>query len=293
MSPTALARYRARMSRVLDYIDAHLDDELDVAHLSRVAAFSKFHFHRQFGELLGIGVYKYVQLRRFKRAAYQLAFREEDVLQIALTNGYDGPEAFARAFKKAVGRTPSEFRREPSWNPWYALYEPLRALRNTHMTTSPTLADVSTIDFKATAVAVLEHRGAPALLGDSIRKFIEWRKHNALPPRSSATFNILYDDPTHVAPSDYRFDLCAATARPVAPNPQGVVSKTIPEGRCAVLRLTGSDDRLETAIRFLYSQWLPQSGEELRDFPLFLQRVKFFPDVAEHEAVLDIFLPLK
>jgi AraC family transcriptional regulator len=38
---------------------------------------------------------------------------------------------------------------------------------------------------------------------------------------------------------------------------------------------------------------LPQSDEELRDFPLFFQRVSFFPDVAESEAVTDVFLPLK
>jgi len=34
-------------------------------------------------------------------------------------------------------------------------------------------------------------------------------------------------------------------------------------------------------------------GEELRDFPLFMQRVKFFPDVPDSEAVTDIYLPLR
>jgi len=38
---------------------------------------------------------------------------------------------------------------------------------------------------------------------------------------------------------------------------------------------------------------LPGSGAELRDFPLYVQRVKFFPEVPEHEAVTDAFLPLK
>ena len=43
----------------------------------------------------------------------------------------------------------------------------------------------------------------------------------------------------------------------------------------------------------LYAHWLPTSGEELRDFPLFMQRVKFFPDVPDGEAETDIYLPLK
>ena len=43
----------------------------------------------------------------------------------------------------------------------------------------------------------------------------------------------------------------------------------------------------------LYRDWLPESGEELRDFPLFFHYVKKVPDVPEHEQVTDVFLPLK
>jgi AraC family transcriptional regulator len=55
------------------------------------------------------------------------------------------------------------------------------------------------------------------------------------------------------------------------------VQKLIPGGRCAVLRHIGSEDHLGETVSFLYSQWLPQSGEELRDFPLYFQRVLVFP----------------
>jgi AraC family transcriptional regulator len=43
----------------------------------------------------------------------------------------------------------------------------------------------------------------------------------------------------------------------------------------------------------LYREWLPASGEEPRDFPPFLQRVTLFPQVPEHEAIVDVFVPLK
>ena len=116
---SAAAHYTARFRNVLAYIDAHLDGDVSVAALSSVASSSKFHFHRQFTALFGIGVYKYVQLRRLKRAADQLAFRMElTVLSIALGNGYDGPEAFARAFKKTTGESPSPLRQQPCWDRW-------------------------------------------------------------------------------------------------------------------------------------------------------------------------------
>jgi AraC family transcriptional regulator len=42
-----------------------------------------------------------------------------------------------------------------------------------------------------------------------------------------------------------------------------------------------------------YRKWLPASGEEARDFPLYCQRLAFFPEVPENEAIAELFLPLK
>lgn len=152
---------------------------------------------------------------------------------------------------------------------------------------------VKVILFKETKVAVFEHRGDPNSIGNSIRKFIEWRKQNHLSPQASDTFNILYDNPSETSPENFRLDICASTERNVPENPFEVVEKTIPGGRCAVLRHIGDDANLSESITYLYANWLPSSGEDLRDFPLFLQRVKFFPDVPEHEAIIDVFLPLR
>lgn len=286
-------RYFESFRRVLEQIDARLEEPLDLDQLSEVAGFSKFHFVRQFSTRFGVGVAAYVQLRRLKRAAYRLAFREQPVLEIAFDAGYEGPEAFARAFKRRLGQSPSDFRKNPDWDAWRARFDELDQHRSVHMNPSFDLTQVKIVRFPETAVAALEHRGDPRRLGDSIRAFIAWRRENRLPPQHSATFNLAYDDPEQTPPEDFRFDLCAATTRPVEPNTYGVVAKTIAAGRCAVLRHVGSDDTLGRTVAALYSEWLPQSGEALRDFPLFFQRVRSFPDVPEHEAVTDVFLPLE
>jgi AraC family transcriptional regulator len=285
--------YHIRFRKVLEAIDAHLDEDLSVERLSSVAAFSKFHFHRQFSELYGVGVSRYVQLVRLKRASYQLAFhRRLRILEIALACGYESHEAFSRAFKKVFGQTPSEFREQPRWESWHATYQPLRELRSQHMKPESPAPEVRIVQFAPTRVALLVHRGDPRLVGNSIRDFIAWRKQNQLPPRLSATYNIHYDNPHDTPAEQFRLGLCAATDRAVAENPYGVVEHVIPAGRCAVLRHIGTDDHLGASIRFLYQSWLPSSGEELRDYPLFGQRLSFFPDVPEHEATSDLFLPL-
>lgn len=281
------------MQRVLAFVDEHLDQELSLEQLSGVAAFSKFHFQRQFAELFGITPARYVQLLRLKRASGRLAFPERPrVTEVALDSGFEGPEAFARAFKRRLGQTPSEFREQPDWALWQMAFGPVHQMRSRHMTRHFSDEQVRIVDFPATSVAVMEHRGASPLIGDTVRRFIAWRRQEGLLPKTNATFNIFHADPDACAPEDFRMDICVATEREIEPNGEGVTAGLIPEGRCAVLRQIGAGDELRAAAHFLYAEWLPRSGEELRDFPLFAQRVAYYPEVPEHEAVTDLFLPL-
>lgn len=44
---------------------------------------------------------------------------------------------------------------------------------------------------------------------------------------------------------------------------------------------------------WLYREWLPRSGEQLRDYPVFFHYVNVGPDVKEQEMITDVYLPLK
>ena len=174
---TALENYHARMQRVLDHIDRHLDDDLDLDALSCVAAFSKFHFHRQFTAVFALSVHRYVQLARMKRASYRLAYGDaQSVTDIAIDAGYDAPDAFARAFRQRFGQSPSSFRKSPDWEPWLAAFGPLDNARSKLMQKTFTNDDVTIRDVPPTPVAIMEHRGDPATLGATIQRFIAWRR---------------------------------------------------------------------------------------------------------------------
>lgn len=66
----------------------------------------------------------------------------------------------------------------------------------------------------------------------------------------------------------------------------------IPGGRCAVLRVTEAIDTLEPAAEYLFQNWLPRSGETVRDFPLFAQR-HLFPRTPDRQPFVDLVLPLQ
>lgn len=281
-------QYAARFNKLFDYIDRNLDKDLTVDELSAVVNFSKFHFQRQFSEYCGISIGRYIQLMRLKRASYRLAYNKlERVIDIALDSGFENPESFSRAFKAAFGQTPTGFRKAPAWQPWNGRFQfPDRE--------RPQTMDVKIVTVPETKIAVLEHRGPAEGLNSSVGTFIEWRKSTGLSPvATSQTLGIAYDDPERTEPAKFRFDICGSVGRDVPPNPQGVITKTIPAGRCAVVRHLGPHSSIAQTIYPLYRDWLPQSGEELRDFPLYFHYLNLVFDTPECDLITDIYLPLR
>lgn len=309
-------QYLSRFLSVIQYIDQHLSNssKLSVEAISGVAHFSAFHFHRQFFAIFDINVAPYIQILRFYKAGNMLLYRKEaSITDIALITGFNSPEGFSRNFKQYFGMAPSTFRSQPNWGVWHKLEHSVTQLRNLQMNTFNTEKNhtsvINVVDFPLTHLAVMEHRDSPETLGRSIQAFIAWRRKNQLSPDKHQTFNLVYDDPNRVTDEHYRFDLACSVPEQyfskIAVNSDDflneasekdkepvIVQKSIPAGRCAVLRHIGSDTLLGQSVQALYYDWLPSSGEELRDFPMFFKRVKFFPDVPEQQAITDIFLPL-
>jgi AraC family transcriptional regulator len=214
------------------------------------------------------------------------------VTDIAFEAGFENAESFSRAFRQLSGQSPSCFRKAPDWDYWQQQHKVLSDLAGVTMT-EPLVYQVQRIDFPGISVAVFEHKGAPEQLMHSIRRFINWRKSQKLTPAVSRTFNLVYEDPATVPAADYRFDLCCEFDGDLADNSEAIVLKKIPAGPCAMIRHTGSDEQLTQVVRYLYSVWLEETQAELRDFPLFFERVRFFPDVPQHQAVTDLYLPIK
>ncbi|CDZ76134.1 Right origin-binding protein [Legionella massiliensis] len=280
--------YERQLKKVIEFIGKHLDDKLTLAQLSDVACFSKYHFHRLFTAFTGLSLQQYIRWLRLKRAAHQLIVNKDtSIIEIAINAGFESHESFTRAFKQTCNLAPSEFRAQSSWQAWEQ--PPYCLPKQGEMTMNVTIKNI-----KARRLAVLEHRGDPQKVGDSVNRLISWAKAQTinLKPKAGEAFGFGYDDPQTTPPEEFRFDLGITV--PEQLKLQGeIIEKRLPEGRYAVAIHKGSRNNMGETIYGLYRDWLPKSGEELGDLPCIFCYYNFDHEVAETELITECWLLLK
>lgn len=153
--------------------------------------------------------------------------------------------------------------------------------------------NVSIVAFPETKVAAISHIGPPSREHDTVRMLVDWKlEHGLLDQTIYRSYGLHYFERDQIEPSEHRVDFCLSYDGWVGPNQYGIEEKTIPAMRCALARDVGS--RLNNrAARYLFEEWLPNSGEELSGYPVVFLYVNVGPKVNDEEAITDVYLPLK
>jgi AraC family transcriptional regulator len=102
---------RIRLCRVFDYIAANIEDDITLANLAGVAGYSPFHFARKFTLAMGISPHRYISRIRLEKSMAELAAGKLPLAEIALGAHFSSQASFTRAFHRATGVTPKEYRR--------------------------------------------------------------------------------------------------------------------------------------------------------------------------------------
>ncbi|MGI5900292.1 MAG: AraC family transcriptional regulator [Christensenellales bacterium] len=100
------------IKKALEYIDEHLDESINLESVAKRFHFSTFYFHRVFSIVAGRTMAEYVRERRIARACIMLCQTGKPIIDIGFECGYSSPQSFSRAFTKACGLPPREYRRQ-------------------------------------------------------------------------------------------------------------------------------------------------------------------------------------
>lgn len=155
------------------------------------------------------------------------------------------------------------------------------------------MTDVRIVTFPETRVASLTHRGSPHDEHVTALQLVAWKRELGLLDQARyRTYGLHYTDPRTVAPGEHHVEFCLSIDGDVAPNPYGIVARTIPRQRCAYARDVGSRNDNKAAA-FLCDRWLPSSGETPSGDPLIFHYVNVGPGVRDEDAITDVYLPLR
>jgi AraC family transcriptional regulator len=110
LEPATLRIDHARLRRVLDHMSANLDGNITLAQLAQVAGVSVFHFARTFTRAMGVSPSRYISRMRLEKAMAEIAAGKLSLAEIAFKAGFSSQASFTRAFHRATGLTPGEYR---------------------------------------------------------------------------------------------------------------------------------------------------------------------------------------
>ena len=278
---STLLDYGRRIERVTEYIAEHLDEPLSLDALAGIACFSPWHFHRIYRYLAHEPVADTVRRLRLHRAASELIRSTETIAGIAQRAGYGSAAAFDRAFRAAHGIAPGAYRKQGRLHPLGAISTPQE---------NP-MPDVMIRNFAPLSVAALRHTGPYHEIGSSFERLYTWAMARRLVGPPTRWFGIYYDDPKSVAVDQLRSD-AAISIPPETPLDGEMQLTEIKGGRIAVLTHKGPYAELESVYRWLYGQWLPNSGEEADDRPCFEEYLNNPRALPPQDWLTDVCLPL-
>lgn len=281
-TPNIIAR---KILQVQLHIQQHLDQPLSLDHLAEVAGYSPCHFHRLFQGVVGERASDYVRRLRLERAAQSLRYSKKNVLEIALDSGYGSHEAFTRAFTRFFGVSPTQYQ---------SLEQPPAYSPESHMEPIPYQPhSIITAHRPSLRVACLRVVGPydNEHLGPAFQRVMQLGGAQGLMNPTMQGVGIYYDDPNVTEPSRQRADV-GFTVGPDAQPTGELLLQTISAGRCAVLTHKGHHNTLHDAYKWLYSQWLPQSGCEPGNAPPYEVYINDCNTLPPAEWLTEICIPL-
>jgi AraC family transcriptional regulator len=279
--------YQTRILKVLVHIQTHLDDLPHREELASIACMSPFHFHRIFSSFVGEPIHKYIKRLRLERAAGWLINTQDSITDIALRTGYETPAAFGKAFKQHFHVTPTHFRE--------------KQLSYSHEVIRFSLQIKEEEAMKPTIKSRPEQRvmfvRKTGSYQDSSKQAWEtmfgFLGQKGMPFHSIDMLGISHDSPGITEPDKLRYDACIPADDTV--EAEGEVGlQTIAGGQFAIFLHKGSYKNLQQTYNHIFSVWLPQSQQTLRDEPCFEKYLNSPMTVAHTDDLqTEIYIPIQ
>lgn len=280
--------YHERINKVINYVNNHLSEDLDITKLAELGNYSTYHFHRIMRAYLGESLGAYIVRLRLETSVKLLRYSDQPIADIAFKVGYENPSSFNKAFKKRFGISPAEYRKNNE----------LRVKTNESKTNFFAMENLKSLQPKIKEVkakkvvyarAFGDYNESACKAWDTICDFA---KRKRLFGFKTEFIGVSYDDPDVTETDKLKYHACIVITKDIKPEGEIGIQK-IEGGRYAIFTHKGAYKYLKNSYSFIFGKWLPESGEELRNLPCFEKYLNDVNKTKEEKLLTEIYIPLQ
>ena len=275
--------YLKRINEIVEYINNHLNEEMDLKKLAEISCFSTFHFHRIFKAFQHETLATYITRVRVETAARLLRYTELPIETIAYNVGYEVPSSLSKAFKQFYDISPITYRNNKNYF----------IMKRTDLNPDLKLKAPKFVDMESKQVIYIRLMGAYSDLDfpGTFAKLWNCVKEQKLFSAGIEHIGIYHNDPKVTESEKLQSDVCLVIHKSVQPQRE-IGVKEISGGRYAVFSYQGAYSNLGAVYDTIFAKWLPSSGCELRNIPIF-EKYCNDPSKTEPEKLkTEIYIPI-
>lgn len=283
LKKTTLEAYHRQINLLIEYINNHLDEPIDLRRLAEQSGFSRWHFHRIVGAFLGEPIGAFIVRTRIETAARLLRYTHLPIKEIAYKVGYDMPSSLSKTFRQFYGISPNEYRT----NKEYVIMQPTRIQPDLKLQ-----AEIKEVPVRQVAYIRLTGSYQSIDYMGAWLRLTQHLKEQDAQPADGCPICIYHDDPKVTSPDKLRTDICATCLQPVQPRGEMGV-KQIGGNRQAVFLYQGPYQNLQAVYDTIYGKLLPEAGCTLRDEPGAERYLNNPRDTQPDELLTEIYIPVE
>lgn len=303
--------YQARINRVTDYIDCHLDEPLGLKEIAEIAHFSPYHFHRIFTFMVGETPMGYIQRLRLEKAAWKIQKESwVPIAEVAACCGFGSASFFSRSFKKQFGVSPTEYGKieKPVFVHNGRLFSKegqrlrKRLTERSDSDSDLCLRELKQMYFMESNVEIKEmpemkviycrHTGPFNQIGEAYAKLARWAAPRGLyVPNVTKAVTVTHDDPSVTEVEKVRQSACICVDEDV--KVEGEIGRmVIPGGRYVVGHFEIGQEEFQKAWNTM-CHWFTESGYHGGEGCTYELYHNDYTTHPQRKHVVDICLPIK
>lgn len=276
--------YCRQINIITEYINNHLDENIDLSRLAEVSNFSPFHFHRITRAFLGEPIGAYIIRMKIETAARLLRYTDLSVADIAYKVGYDVPSSLSKVFKQHYEISPIDYRNNKN----YMIMQTIKKELDLNIKK----AKIVNIPLRKMIYIKLFGKYGNLDFGGTWGRLWQFVKENKLYSAGIEHIAIYYDDPKVTEPEKLRTDLCLVIQKEAKPHGE-VGVREMEGGKYAMFLYQGAYTNLDAVYDIIYSELLPQNSLKLRNEHCF-EKYLNHPDRTEPDKLkTEIYVPVE